>query len=364
MNRTNSFYIQVSALLLLLGVLAIFLKTKLMAAFLSNPWINGFIVFIWLIGIIHALYMVSTLRREYRWLSAFNLHQHHHHHQKPMEGPVILESIATMLDKKQLITTDTRETILDAVSIRLNAGNETAKYLTGLLIFLGLLGTFWGLLETVRSVGDLVGGVSFDQSQNITAAMLHLKSGLTEPLKGMGTAFSSSLFGLSFSLVLGFVYLQAQRTKNTFFSVVEGVLNVQTSLSSGDSAAIPENNDQLVKYIALLLNENAESVKALTQSLDEHKGTAGMDRILTELTGKVGVLSETISNQGKAILTMSMEQQKHALYLDDQTSLALRNSEQILKKLLEETANTRKALDSELRAIRNGIIQAFGGRSL
>ncbi len=358
MNRTNSFYIQVSALLILLGALAIFLESKLMAAFLSNPWINGFIVFIWLIGVIHALYMVFTLRREYRWLSAFNLHQ------KPMEGPVILESIATMLDKKQLITTDTRETILDAVSIRLNAGNDTAKYLTGLLIFLGLLGTFWGLLETVRSVGDLVGGVSFDQSQNITAAMLHLKSGLTEPLRGMGTAFSSSLFGLSFSLVLGFVYLQAQRTKNTFFSVVEGVLNVQTSLSSGDSAAMPENNDQLVKYIALLLNENAESVKTLAQSLDEHKGTADMDRILTELTGKVSVLSETIANQGKAILTMSMEQQKHALYLDDQTGLALRNSEQILKKLLEETANTRRALDSELRAIRKGIIQAFGGRSL
>jgi len=360
MNRTNSFYIQVSALLIFLGVLAILLETKLMAAFLSNPWINGFIIFIWLIGIIHAMYMVSTLRREYRWLSAFNLHH------KPMEDPKILESIATMLDKKQLITTDARETILDAVSIRLNAGNETAKYLTGLLIFLGLLGTFWGLLETVRSVGDLVGGVSFDQHQDITEAMLHLKSGLTEPLRGMGTAFSSSLFGLSFSLVLGFVYLQAQRTKNTFFSVVEGVLNVQTSLSSGDSAAaMPDNNEQLVKYIALLLNENAESVKALAQSLDEHKGTAGMDHILTELTGKVGILSETISNQGKAILTMSMEQQKHALYLDDQTGLALRNSEQILKKLLEETANTRKTLDSELRAIRNGIIQAFSGhRSL
>jgi len=358
MNRTNSFYIQVSALLILLGALAIFLQSKLMAAFLSNPWINGFIVFIWLIGVIHALYMVSTLRREYRWLSAFNLHH------KPMEDPKILESIATMLDKKKLITTDTRETILDAVSIRLNAGNETAKYLTGLLIFLGLLGTFWGLLETVRSVGDLVGGVSFDQHQDITDAMLHLKSGLTEPLRGMGTAFSSSLFGLSFSLVLGFVYLQAQRTKNTFFSVVEGVLNVQTSLSSGDSMTMPDNNEQLVKYIALLLNENAESVKSLAQSLDERKDTADMDRILTELTGKVGILSETIANQGKAILKMSMEQQKHALYLDDQTGLALRNSEQILKKLLEETANTRRALDSELRSIRKGIIQAFGGRSL
>jgi len=355
MNRTQSFFIQTGILILFLGLLATLLEDKLLAAFLANPWINGFIVFIWLIGIMHALRMVFCLRGEYEWLDAFNAHE------ETIESPEILESISTMLDQKQRITAEARETILDAVSIRLNSGNETAKYLTGLLIFLGLLGTFWGLLETVRSVGDLVGGVSIDQRQNVTEAMLHLKSGLAEPLRGMGTAFSSSLFGLSFSLILGFVYLQAQRAKNTFFSVVEGVLNVQTSLSHRETPATGAigNNEELFRYIAMLLHENSESVKTLSKSLGERQDGIGAKHALTELTGRVGTLTEAVANQGEAILQMSMEQQKHALYLDDQTGFAIRNSEQVLRELLDETINTRKTLDNELRALRKGIIQTL-----
>jgi hypothetical protein len=117
-------------------------------------------------------------------------------------------------------------------------------------------------------VGDLVGTMSLGPDNDIAESMLHLKSGLAEPLSGMGTAFSSSLFGLVFSLILGFVYLQAQRAKNTFFSVVESTLNIQTILpGSGGATGALNNNEALLNYLASLLSDNAESVRSLAQSL-------------------------------------------------------------------------------------------------
>jgi membrane associated rhomboid family serine protease len=357
MDKTRAFYIQIGILLIALFALAALLGNKLQMAFLANPWINGFIALMWVIGIIHALNMVYRLRKEYIWLGSVDSPW------VPEVAPDILEPLATMVDKKQRLTSDAREMLLDAVSIRLNSDNDTAKYLTALLIFLGLLGTFWGLLETVRSVGDLVGAMSLGPDKDIAESMLHLKSGLAEPLSGMGTAFSSSLFGLVFSLILGFVYLQAQRAKNTFFSVVESTLNVQTILpGSGDATGALNNNETLLNYLASLLSDNAESVRSLAQSVESNREVAaGKDSYLNEIIDKLGVLSKAVDHQGRAILKLAEEQQKHALYLDDETRRALCNSEKLLKTLIGEVSNTRESINHDLAITRSAIAKALAG---
>jgi hypothetical protein len=351
MDRTRAFFIQFGILLVALIALAVLLGNKLQMAFLANPWINGFIALIWVIGVIHALAMVYILRKEYIWLdSVDNPHI-------PEVTPNILEPLATMVDKQQRLTSDAREMLLDAVSIRLNSDNDTAKYLTALLIFLGLLGTFWGLLETVRSVGDLVSGMSLGPGQDVAESMSVLKSGLSKPLSGMGTAFSSSLFGLAFSLILGFIYLQAQRAKNTFFSVVESTLNVQTILPGGGNATgALDDNEALLNYLASILSENSESVRSLASLLSENSETvrslaqsvesnrevvAGKDGYLIETIDKLSILSQAVDNQGKAILKLAEEQPKHALYLDEMR-LTLCSSEKLLQTLIDEVSKGRE----------------------
>jgi hypothetical protein len=341
-------------------VVAALLGNHLLLAFLANPWINGFIALMWVTGIIHALSMVYRLRKEYLWLGSVDSPW------IPEVSPDVLEPLATMVDKKQRLTSDARETLLDAVSIRLNSDNDTAKYLTALLIFLGLLGTFWGLLETVRSVGDMVGGMSLGPGQNVAESMQHLKAGLAEPLRGMGTAFSSSLFGLAFSLILGFVYLQAQRAKNTFFSVVESTINVQTILpgSGGDTTGVANNNEALLNYLASLLSDNAESVRSLAESLEHNReAVAGKDIYLHEIVDKLGVLSNAVDHQGRAILKLAEEQQKHALYLDDETRMALCSSEKLLKALIGEVSNSSDGIRHDLAITRSAIAKALAGRS-
>jgi len=357
MERIRSFFIQIGILMLALLALTVLLENKLQMAFLANPWINSFIALMWVIGIIHALSMVQKLRKEYFWLGSVNSPW------VPEVPPDVLEPLATMVSKKQRLTSEARETLLDAVSIRLNSGNDTARYLTALLILLGLLGTFWGLLETVRSVGDLVGGMSLGPGQSAAESMLRLKSGLAAPLRGMGTAFSSSLFGLSFSLILGFVYLQAQRAKNTFFSVVESTLNVQTVLpGSGEAAGALSNNETLINYLASLLSDNAESVRSLTQSFESNKeAVAGKDSYLNEIIEKLGALTIAVDNQGRAILKMAEEQQKHALYLDDETRMALCSSEKLLKTLIGEVSDSGEGIRHELAVTRSAIAKAFTG---
>ena len=242
--------------LLLVGFLVLILAKSLQSAFFSNPGLNGLIIGCLVFGVVLTLWQVVRLFREVRWVNELK-------GARPdlalQSTPRLLAPIATLLGDRagrEMISTATLRSVLDAVGMRLDEARDVSRYLTGLLVFLGLLGTFWGLLETVSSVGGVIGAMSSGRD----AALLfdELKAGLQAPLVGMGISFSSSLFGLAGSLVLGFLDLQAGQAQTRFYNELEDWLSTTAADSvpgEGDGkvnaslASLAEGIQQLVKHM-------------------------------------------------------------------------------------------------------------------
>ena len=217
------FLVRMIVFLLLCAALAAVLHKQIWTAFLNNPGLNGVIFGVLLIGIIHAIGQVSRLFPEVDWVNSFRLADPGLAVSRP---PTLLAPMAALLGDRMgrmAISQATMRSILDSIGTRLDESRELARYLTGLLVFLGLLGTFWGLLETVSSIGSVIGALQVGPDSG--SVFEDLKTGLAAPLGGMGTAFSSSLFGLSGSLVLGFLDLQAGQAQNRFYTDLEDWLS-------------------------------------------------------------------------------------------------------------------------------------------
>lgn len=213
--------------LLLAGFLALILYETIWQFFLANPGLNGLIFGIMFVGIILAFRQVIRLFREVRWVNSVR-------GARPdvamQTMPVLLAPVATLLGEKAgrtTISTMTLRSLLEAVGMRLDESRDTSRYLTSLLIFLGLLGTFWGLLETVTAVARVIS--SLQGGRDTTLLFDDLKAGLAAPLAGMGISFSSSLFGLAGSLILGFLDLQAGQAQTRFFNELEDWLTSTAS---------------------------------------------------------------------------------------------------------------------------------------
>ncbi|MDR6079738.1 hypothetical protein QE453_000639 [Agrobacterium sp. SORGH_AS440] len=202
--------------LILVGFLAAILYRQAHTAFMTNPGLNGFILGVLAIGIILVFTQTMSLRSEVRWFNAFRAAGSV---EKVGRAPKLLAPMSTLIGKRGEVRLSavTQRTILDSIATRLDETRDTSRYLVGLLVFLGLLGTFWGLIGTIGAISNVI--QSLDPSAGDSNDILgSLKAGLTAPLAGMGTAFSSSLLGLSGSLILGFLDLQAGRAQNRFYT--------------------------------------------------------------------------------------------------------------------------------------------------
>jgi hypothetical protein len=217
--------VRIIVFLILVAFIALILYKKIGTAFMANPGLNGLIFGVLFVGILLGILQVARLFREVRWVNALPRGA-----ATSVKPPILLAPMATLLGDKPpgaAISTVTLRVILDSIGTRLDEGREVARYLTGLLIFLGLLGTFWGLIETVGSIGGVIktmqtgsdAGVMFDD----------LKNGLAAPLAGMSISFTSSLFGLSGSLILGFLDLQGGQAQNRFYTELEDILTANTA---------------------------------------------------------------------------------------------------------------------------------------
>ncbi|MEE9360517.1 MAG: flagellar motor protein MotA, partial [Hyphomicrobium sp.] len=202
------FLIRMLIFLTLVTFLAAILHKQLFTSFMNNPGLNGLIVAVLILGIIYCFRQVIRLYPEIRWVNAFRIAD-------PglaiSHRTVLLAPMAAMLRDRTgvlSLSTSTLGSIMDSIASRLDEARDTGRYMVGLLVFLGLLGTFWGLLQTIQSVGSAIETLDTNASDNV-ALFSDLKVGLAAPLAGMGTAFSSSLLGLAGSLVLGFLELQA-----------------------------------------------------------------------------------------------------------------------------------------------------------
>jgi uncharacterized protein (DUF2267 family) len=214
------FLIRMLVFLILCGLIAFVLQRQIMNAFFANPWLNGLIVGVLLIGIILSFHHAIRLFPEVSWLNSYRRADPR---LATARTPKLLGPMAAILGveraERVAISAQTMRAFLDSLATRLDEARDISRYLTGLLVFLGLLGTFWGLIETVGSVGNIINNLKIGGDAD--SVFDALKEGLAAPLGGMGISFSSSLFGLAGSLILGFLDLQASQAQNRFYTNVE-----------------------------------------------------------------------------------------------------------------------------------------------
>ncbi len=264
--------------LVLVGFVAVILYRPILIAFQANPALNGLIVAVAVIGIVLAIRQVTRLFREIAWVKAFRAQGDA---RDARRAPVLLAPMATLLGDRfgqGALSAPALRALLDSIGSRLDESRDIMRYLTGLLVFLGLLGTFWGLLTTVTAVSDTIQNLNIGGGD--TAVVFEdLKRGLAEPLGGMGIAFSSSLFGLTGSLVLGFLDLQAGQAQNRFYTELEDWLSSLTELTpvEADERGVPPVDlKEAFDRIAKLVGEQGSSRNATAAMANLAEGIQGL----------------------------------------------------------------------------------------
>lgn len=271
-ERPNSYLIIMVIFLIIVSFVALILYREIVTAYNANVGLNTIIGLTLLFGIVLSFTQITRLYPEINWVNSYRIDRST---AAVRPDPKMLAPMATLFGdqpNEANISTQAMRSILDSIGQRLDEGRDTSRYLIGLLVFLGLLGTFWGLLQTVGAVGATI--QSLDVTSGDSSLIFEdLKTGLEAPLSGMGTAFSSSLFGLSGSLVLGFLDLQSGHAQNRFYNNLEDWLSTFTDLQgeTGDpsnartSAEFTPSIDRLTRAIA---TGNRAQEEGLAQSTD------------------------------------------------------------------------------------------------
>ena len=296
MSSPLPYLIRMLLFMVAVGGLGYVLKDDLLRVFMNTPILDGVILSVLVIGIFFVIRQVLLLWPEVRWLRRFQ--QREEDTPAPPTNSInLLVPMATMLGERQdlrLSATATRA-VLDGIATRLDERRELARYMIGLLIFLGLLGTFWGLLQTISAVADAISGLQVVAGDSVQM-FAKLKASIEGPLKGMATAFGASLFGLSGSLVLGFLELQASQAQGRFHVELEEWLARATSLSSGGMSAFQGGG--VPAYVEALLERNAEGVDGLVRTLQQiEEGRQASAAGNSNLVERLGSLAETMRAQ-------------------------------------------------------------------
>lgn len=344
--------------------IAYLLHEDLLRVFLNTPILNSVIVAVLVIGIFFVMRQVLSLWPEVNWLRRFQ--------QREPGAPMLdtysidlLAPMAAMMGERQdnfRLSPMATRAVLDGIATRLDERRELSRYMIGLLIFLGLLGTFWGLLETIGAVADAIGGLQVTGGDAVQI-FAKLKQGIEGPLKGMATAFGASLFGLSGSLVLGFLELQASQAQGRFHTELEEWLAAATRLSSGTLQT--EGEQGVSAYVEALLERTADGLDELTRTLrrseEGREATAMANAALIE---RLSALAESMRAQQALMARLaehSIELRGTVAHLSERAappppapdSDALlahqRNIEASLSRLIDESVRNRTALADELR---------------
>ncbi|MEN3348934.1 MAG: hypothetical protein V7632_2569 [Bradyrhizobium sp.] len=233
LSSPRIFLVRMLVFLVLCGLIGVVLYKQIVTAFFANPGLNALIGGVLLIGIILAFRQVIRLYPEVAWVNSFRIADPGLAIER---RPTLLAPMAAILGGERTgrmsISQQTMRHLLDSIATRLDEARDISRYMTGLLVFLGLLGTFWGLIETVGSVGKVIDGLKVGGDAG--ALFDTLKEGLAAPLGGMGISFSSSLFGLAGSLILGFLDLQSSQAQNRFYTDLEDWLATTVRGISGE----------------------------------------------------------------------------------------------------------------------------------
>lgn len=366
-SKPQRYIFRMSLFLVIVAAACAALAPQLQDAFLANALLNGMILGVLLLGVIYIFRQVIVLHPEVDWLERLR---------RETQGgvvfpgalsgqraPRLLGPMMTMLGEKRgriSLSTMSMRSLLDSIQSRIEESHEISRYLISLLVFLGLLGTFWGLLNTVGAVGDTIGKLS-GTVDDPARVFEDLKRGLSTPLSGMGTAFSSSLFGLAGSLVLGFLELQAGQAHNRFVNELEEWLSGVTRLGGGGAGI--DGDQSVPAYIQALLEKTADSLEQLQDTVARSEGNRdSVNQSLVALTERLSTLTDQMRNdqgvmkrladtqsQMRAIFSQMAEQDQHAGGMDEATRTHIRNMDVRLEHLITELANGRDYAVQEIR---------------
>jgi hypothetical protein len=362
MTRPRRFVLRMLGFLAAVLAIAAILHQHLFHAFEANPVLNALILAVLFIGILYNFRQVMALTREVEWLETFKRN-------KPglagLGQPRLLAPMAAMLSEKRerfTLSALAMRSLLDGIQSRLDESRELSRYMVGLLIFLGLLGTFWGLLLTINAIASVIGGMSIGTGE-LTQLFGQLQSGLAAPLAGMGTAFSTSLFGLAASLVLGFLDLTAGQAQNRFFNDLEDLLAQQTRLSSGAIGGMEGEGGSVPVYVQALLEQTAENLEGLQRTLARgEEGRITANQAVIGLTERLGQLTDQMRASQQLLLRVAEGQSELRPVLsrladaqangaiDEATRGHIRNVELYLARVLEEMMQGRTQTTNEIRS--------------
>jgi hypothetical protein len=363
MTRPVRYLLRMAMFLAVVGAVAVFLHAQLVQAFSNAPILNSIIVAVLFLGVVENIRQVLILYPEVAWIRGFQAEAH-------IPGSTLrrirlLAPMVAMLGERrsgrlQLSATATRA-VLDGISSRLEESRDLSRYLVGLLIFLGLLGTFWGLLETVSAVSGVIASLS--GSTDVSALFNDLQAGLKAPLSGMGTAFGTSLFGLAGSLVVGFLDLQSGQAQNRFYNELEEWLSGVTRLGGG--GPVGDGDQSVPAYIQALLEQTADNLENFQRTVQQaEQGRQGANAALltlgermTQLTEEMRAERDVVARLAEAQLELRPALQRFADAEsrggagggDEALRASLRGIESLLARLLEENQAGRAQFTQDVR---------------
>lgn len=339
----NQYLIRLSVFILLILIVVVFLYPLLQTAFLSNIYINLIIILALVFGLIFNVYILSRLNSDYSSLANFNIHKSP---QVFLGSSSLLKGLSQQIhegDGRYTFKSSKIEKILESVDMSLLSLRETSRYLVGLLVFLGLLGTFWGLLKTIGSVGNVISGLGIDDT-NVAGFFNSLKDGLHAPLQGMSVAFSSSLLGLAGSLILGFADLNLGQAQNKFTQFLEKILQNNSSpdlinTSSSDPSTLSaiqkiyDNLDNLV-YTLKETSQHQSQIFSYMQSLTEQMKELNVNS--REQDKKLSNFLSTQLNLQSNMLQLTSQLSQEGL-IDKQTKKYFENIDKGIQQLLSNS---------------------------
>jgi len=360
LNIPARYLLRMVAFLGVVGFGIFVIRDQLVTAFAANPFLNGLIVAVLFIGILFCLWLVIRLWPEVGWIRRYQNNQ-----DVSTTTPRMLAPMATMIGERSnrplRLTASTMRSILDSVGARLDEGREISRYLIGLLVFLGLLGTFWGLIETIESVSKAIQNLSVDSGDNFKTVFERFKKDLLNSIGGAGTAFSTSLFGLAGSLIVGFLDLQAGQAQNRFFTILEDWLSGVTRLSSLPTEFDEGDPQSSEAYLQALLEHTAEIMENIQQSLKESEAERGdTGRNLAALTSELGTLTANLRGEQTVMRNMAESQLAMKPVLDrlaDEQAFGRQELVNSLKDEFRNLTNRLTEINLEQRPIMQQIVQ-------
>ena len=356
---------QIVFMLIVLGLCcagAVLALPRVLPVFQSNPYLNGFILFVFLIGVVACFWQVLQLISCVRWLEAFAAQRRG---SIQRQAPRLLAPLAALLrsrSQSMQITTTSSRSILDSVATRIDEARDVTRYLVGLLIFLGLLGTFYGLATTVPALVDTIRGLAPNEGETGAEVFGRLMSGLDAQLSGMGVAFASSLLGLAGSLVLGLLELFAGHGQNRFYRELEEWLSSITKVgfSSGDGDGGADLGvagaalDQMAEQIEALQEMFARSDESRSE-VDSRLGQLAdaVERLAERMeasTPSATALARVADGQDRLIETLQARAEGGAGDgMDAESRMRLRSIDVQMLRILEELSAGRQESMAELR---------------